>query len=124
VASVRIDAMPRLHDLAPDDLAALNVATRGRLLVVLREMIEGGLVPHIFVEPFGARWVARVLGVRGEHGESLVREAEVPIAWQQLREHDRLSILLLWIAEIREAQERWWRRINRRQRALGLLEIP
>jgi hypothetical protein len=116
--------MPTLRGLDPDDIAALNVAANGRLLVVAREMIGAGLVPHVFVEPVGARWVLTVLGVRGEHGESLVREAEVPIAWQQLREHDRLSILLLWIAEIREAQERWWRRINRRQRALGLPEVP
>ena len=113
--------MPRLDDLPSDQLAALAVATRGRLLVVVREMIDERLNVRVWVEPVGGRWSLRVLGLRGD--ETIVHEVELGIAWKAIEEHDRLSILLLWLQEIRESQDRWWRRIALRQRALGLPEL-
>ncbi len=110
--------MPLLDDLPRDQLSALARATHGRLVVVARDMLDAGLHVIVSVEPIGPRWSLRLLGLRGD--VTIAHEVELPLCWAEIDEHTRLSILLIWIGEIRAAQERWWRRIALRQRALGL----
>ena len=112
--------MPLLDDLPRDQLSALARATHGRLVVVARDMLDAGLHVIVSVEPIGPRWSLRLLGLRAD---AILNEIELEIAWKAIEEHDRLSILLLWLQEIRESQDRWWRRIALRQRALGLPEL-
>ena len=117
--------MPALDDLPPDQLAALTRGTKGALLVVVRELLDKGLDVMVFVEPVGPRcprWSVRVLGLRGDVIVS--DDPGLPIAWREIDERTRLEILLLWVGEIRESQDRWWHSTNRWLKARGLPEVP
>jgi hypothetical protein len=114
--------MPALADLDPHDLAVLVRATDGRLPGVVCQMVDEGLDPIVFVVEAPPHFAVLVLALHGD--EVIAREVMLRIAWRDIDEATRLGVLLLWVQELHAAQERWWRRINRRQRALGLPEVP
>ena len=110
--------MPALRDIDPTDLAVL-VRAVPELLGHLTRLADDGLdfVLHVLDGLFGAYDVT-ITSLRGD-----LVVATLTLKVRPEDERTRCVLLLIWVRQIRESQDRWWRRIALRQKALGLPEL-